>query len=95
MAKIRESGKKMPEPYDCPYCNRVIAKPETRIGSAKGLFMIHLRFKHPEEYERRLRAERDRILRGGLTSQAESHMKQMRKKSASWVYTTPRFREGS
>ena len=41
----------------CLFCGKSIAKPETPDWSFKGMFAIHLKYKHPESYEAYKRKE--------------------------------------
>jgi len=36
---------------NCVYCHKKIAKPGTPFYCFKGMFVIHLKFKHPEAYD--------------------------------------------
>jgi hypothetical protein len=54
------------EPYYCRICGKPIARPETRPGSAKGLLANHLKYKHPEEWERRANEEGAQIRAGRI-----------------------------
>lgn len=41
----------------CPICRRIVAKSGTRVATAKGLLMMHLKAKHPEEFLKRKNAK--------------------------------------
>ena len=89
MPRGRYVHKLRPEPYDCSRCGKSIAKSSTNEGSAQGLFMNHLKWRHPEEFKRRMDERR-------TAYQLVSIMEKSRRRSFDIIFTTPKFKsEGS